>query len=217
MVQKGTRSTPRTKPFGPTSRAAVRNDGYAKNAIDRLVSELIGTGLKPLSQADDPQFRKDIQALWLRWTDESDADGLLDFYGQQAQATRCWLEAGESFTRMRPRLPEDGLSVPLQLQVLEPEYCPHTYTLTGQNGNFIRAGVEFNAIGRRSAYWFAPSRPGDPNDLIQADLRPVPVDAVIHLFDPLRPGQIRGVPLLTQALIKLHDLDTFDDATLLRQ
>src|SRR5262245_13938782 len=60
------------------SRQATRNNGYAKGAIEKKVSNIIGTGIKPLSQAADPEFRQALQALWLTWTDESDADGVLD-------------------------------------------------------------------------------------------------------------------------------------------
>ncbi len=199
------------------SRTATRNDGYAKGIIDTLVSEMIGTGIKPLSTAENAEFRKQVQALWLAWTDESDADGLLDFYGQQSQAVRAWLEGGEVFVRLRPRLAADGLSVPLQLQVLEPELCPHTHNQALSNGNRIRAGIEFNAIGKRVAYWFHPSRPGADEDYDTSQLVRVPAESVIHLYDPIRPGQLRGVPHLAQALIKLYELDKYDDATLLRQ
>lgn len=199
------------------SRAATRNDGYAKGALDKLVTNLIGTGIKPLSQADDPIFRRNIQALWLQWTDQSDADGLLDWYGQETQAVRAWLEGGEAFVRLRPRVASDGLLVPLQVQVLEPELCPYTHNIVLPTGNRVRAGIEFNGIGRRVAYWFHPSRPGDIEDFDASQLRRVPAENTIHLFDPLRPGQRRGVPHLTQALIKLFDLDRYDDAVLVRQ
>lgn len=198
------------------SRAATRNDGYADGALDKLVSNIIGTGLKPQSMATAAGFRAQAHALWLQWTDESDADGLLDFYGQQAQATRAWLEAGECFIRLRPRLATDGLVVPLQVQVLEPELCPHTHTTLAPNGNRIKAGIEFNAIGRRVAYWFHPSRPGDVHDFDAGTLVRVPAENVIHLYDPRRPGQIRGLPHLTPALIRLFELDKFEDAVLLR-
>lgn len=199
------------------SRAAVRNDGYAKAAIDELVSNIIGTGIKPLSQADRVDFRKRAQDLWLAWTDESDADGLLDWYGQQEQATRAWFEGGEVFARIRPRLPSDGLSVPMQVQIIEPELCPHNWnTLAPGTGNRIRAGIEFNPIGQRVAYWFFPSRPGDLQDYDPSQLKRLPAENVIHLFKPLRPGQLRGVPHLTQALIRLHELDKIDDAVVLR-
>ena len=199
------------------SRAAVRNDGYAKGTVDKIVSNTIGTGIKPLSQAADPEFRRRVHEVFERWTDESDADGLLDFYGQQSQITRGWKEGGEVFVRLRPRLPEDGLTVPLQLQVLEPELCPHTTDRELPNGNRVRAGIEFNRIGQRVAYWFVPTRPGDPDEIDLSILRRVPAHSVIHLYDPLRPGQLRGTPHLTQALVKLYELDKYDDATLLRQ
>ncbi len=197
------------------SRAATRNDGYAKGVIDKLVSNIIGTGIKPLSQAEDPKFRRDIQALWLRWTYESDADGLLDFEGQQGQAVRTWLEAGEAFGRIRLRLPADGLSVPLQVQVLEPELCPYQYNMFS-SGLKVRAGIEFNLIGSRSAYYFYPSRP-ELDDFDPSQLRRLDAASVIHLYDPLRPGQLRGIPHLTQALVNLYELDQYDDATLVRQ
>lgn len=199
------------------SRAATRNDGFAKSPIDKLVSNIVGTGIKPLSRATDVGLRAQIQALFERWTDESDADGLLDYYGQQTQATRTWLDSGECFVRIRPRFAEDGLSVPLQLQIIEPDLCPHTHNGTARNGNKIRAGIEFDRIGRRVAFWFHPSRPGDWKDFDRGELVRVPADRVIHLFDPMRPGQLRGLPILTPALIKLFDLQKFDDATLLRQ
>ncbi len=197
------------------SRAATRNDGYAKGVIDKLVTNIIGTGIKPLSQAKDPAMRVAIQALFLRWTDESDADGLLDFYGQQSLVTRTWLEGGEAFTRLRDRLPADGLSVPLQIQVLEPELCPHTHNVFSSE-NKVRAGIEFNAIGRRTAYYFHPSRP-EFDDYDSSVLRRVPADRVSHVYDQLRAGQLRGLPHLTQALISLYELDKYDDAQLMRQ
>lgn len=199
------------------ARAATRNDGYARGAVDKLVSNIVGTGIKPLSLADDEQFRQDIQRLWLRWTDESDADGLLDWYGQQAQAVRAWLEGGEVFLRLRRRFARDRLSVPIQVQVIEPELCPHDYTLMGYGPTSIRAGIEFDRIGRRSAYWFYQARPGEwPDDARGTRVR-IDATRVIHLFDPRRPGQVRGEPRLAPGLVRLHELDKFDDATLLRQ
>lgn len=199
------------------SRLAVRNDGYARGAVDKLTTNIVGTGVKPLSMAKDPEARKAIQALWTLWTDYSDADAVQDWYGQQETAVRCWIESGECFVRMRTRLPGDGLPVSLQLQVLEPELCPHTYNTVAPSGNRIRAGIEFDKIGRRVAYYFYAVRPGDLQDWDVGDLRRVPADQVAHLYRVLRPGQLRGLPHLTPALIKLRELDKFDDATLIRQ
>lgn len=199
------------------SRAAVRNDGNAKAIIDRLVTNMVGDGIKPFSLAPDPEFVKAVHRLWFRWTDESDADGILPWDGQVAQACRAWLEGGETFLRLRPRLAKDGLSVPLQVQIIEPEICPHTYTVRAPNGNRVRAGIEVNGIGKRTAYWMYREYPGEFYDSVDATLlRPIAADEVIHLFDPLRPGQMRGLPHLHASLVPLYEIDKLTDATLLK-
>lgn len=201
------------------SRAATRNDPYGFSAIDRLVSNTIGTGITPKPRHKDDTVRAALQELWDDWTEEADADGRTDFYGLQALVCRAVYESGECFVRIRPRRPEDGLAVPLQLQALEPEFVPHEKHEKRSNGNVIRAGIEFNGIGLRVAYWMYRSHPGDGpepsagyNELVR-----VPAEQVLHIFEPLRPGQLRGVPVLAPVLARLKSLDDFDDAVLFRQ
>jgi lambda family phage portal protein len=201
------------------ARAAVRNDGLAKGALGRLVTNIIGTGIKPQSMAPTEALRTEVQNLWARWADESDADGLLDFYGQQALAVRSCLESGEMFVRLRPRLLSDGLTVPLQLQLLESEQCAETFTTTADNGNVVRAGIEFDQLGRRVAYWMWKAHPGDSvQQFMTVQQRvPVPADLVVHMYDPCRPGQLRGTTFLAQTLVTLKDRNELMDAALLRQ
>ncbi|MFP3680600.1 phage portal protein, partial [Pseudomonas sp. SIMBA_041] len=142
------------------SRAAVRNDPYAFNVIDKRVSNLIGTGITPRPKTQDDELRHLLQELWADWAEESDADGLTDFYGQQALIARTVETAGECFVRLRPRSLDEGLVVPLQLQVLAPEFVPHDKFEAARNGNVIRAGIEFTPDSRRVAYWMYRSHPG---------------------------------------------------------
>jgi len=200
------------------SRDMVRRNPWATNALDAFVGNCIGTGIKPQSLHPEPDIKEQIQSLWLRWTDEADATGLTDLYGLQALACRSVMEAGECFIRLRPRLPKDGLSVPLQLQLLEAEHLPTNETRKLENGNYIRAGIEFNGIGRRVAYHLYREHPGDTlNPVFSTELVRVPAEAVLHLFRPVRPGQLRGQPWLTQVLVKLYELDQYDDAELVRK
>jgi capsid protein len=37
----------------------------------------------------------------------------------------------------------------------------------------------------------------------------------LHLFERLRPGQVRGVPWFASVILKLRDLDDYDDAELI--
>jgi lambda family phage portal protein len=200
------------------SRDMVRRNPWATNALDAFVGNCIGTGIKPQSLHPEPDTKEQIQSLWLRWTDEADATGLTDLYGLQALACRSVMEAGECFIRLRPRLPKDGLSVPLQLQLLEAEHLPTNETRKLENGNYVRAGIEFNGIGKRVAYHLYREHPGDAlNPVFSTELVRVSAESVLHLFRPVRPGQLRGQPWLTQVLIKLYELDQYDDAELVRK
>ena len=146
------------------SRELVVTNGYAANACEAFASNLVGDGIKPSSLIEDPALRDQVQRLWLAWTDEADADGLTDFYGLQAMVAREMFVAGECFVRLRPRRAEDGLLVPLQLQLLQSEMLPFEKIEIAANGNRIRCGIEFDAIGRRQAYHFRRRHPGDSTD-----------------------------------------------------
>ena len=200
------------------ARAAVRNDPYGFSAIDRRVSNLIGTGITPRSLVKDADLREELRELWEDWCAEADADGLLDFYGLQALISRMVEESGECFVRLRPRRPSDGLAVPLQLQVLAPEFVPVDKTETTRNGNRIKAGIEFDALGRRVAYWMYRRHPGDRLEGGQyGQLVRVSAAEVLHIFEPTESGQLRGVPRLAPVLLRLKSLNNFDDAVLFRQ
>jgi lambda family phage portal protein len=204
------------------SRDLVRRNAWAAAGVEAFVANAIGTGIKPQSMVADNPLREAIHALWWDWVEEADAAGLTDFYGLQALACRAMLEGGEALVRLRWRRPEDGLAVGLQLQVLEPEHLPLTLNRELPGGHVIRAGIEFDRLGRRVAYHLTRSHPGDGSLAPMSGtggMETVRVGAseVIHLFRPLRPGQIRGEPWLARALVKLHELDQYDDAELVRK
>ncbi|VTY35210.1 Phage portal protein, lambda family [Xylophilus ampelinus] len=204
------------------SRDLVRRNAWAQAALDAFVANAVGTGIKPQSLSGDERFKADVQALWRDWTEEADAAGQTDFYGLQALACRSMLEAGECLIRLRPRRPEDGLAVPLQLQLLESEHLPIHLNTDLPSGNVVRSGIEFDALGRRVAYHLYRSHPEDGRLAPmsgQGGMETVRVDAreVIHLYRVLRPGQIRGEPWLSRALVKLNELDQYDDAELVRK
>ena len=204
------------------SRDLVRRNAWANAALESYAANAIGTGIKPQSMVIDPALRERIQALWRDWTETADAAGLTDFYGLQALACRAMLEGGEALVRIRYRRPEDDLPVAMQLQVLEPEHLPVTMNTLADNGNQIRAGIEFDRLGRRVAYHLYRSHPEDGalsamSSGSNLDIVRVDASEIIHLFRPLRPGQIRGEPWLARALVKLNELDQYDDAELVRK
>jgi lambda family phage portal protein len=204
------------------SRDLVRRNAWAAAGVDAFVANAIGTGIKPQSMVTDAAQREAIQRLWWDWCEFADAGSLTDFYGLQALACRAMLEGGEALVRLRWRRPEDGLPVALQIQVLEAEHLPLSMNRELTNGNVIRAGIEFDRLGRRVAYHLYRSHPNDGSLSPMSssggiDTVRVRADELIHLFRPLRPGQIRGEPWLARALVKLNELDQYDDAELVRK
>nr|WP_246237479.1 phage portal protein [Halovulum dunhuangense] len=59
-------------------------------------------------------------------------------------------------------------------------------------GARIRAGIEFDAAGRRVAFRVLSSRPGDPLGSLRMDPLRVPAADCLHLFKPLRAQRRRG-------------------------
>ena len=198
------------------SRDLVRNNPYAAKAVNALVSNLVGTGIVPRARAKRTATAKAADQLWLQFAASCDAEGLTDFGGLQALIVRSLVESGEVLVRFRERRVEDGLAVPLQLQLLEPDHLDSSKTEELSNGGYILQGIEFDALGRRRAYWLFPSHPGENRGRALVS-RPVPARQVLHLFERLRPGQVRGVSWFAPVILKLRDLDDYDDAELMRK
>jgi len=217
-------------PFGPNTelygslsalrsrtRELVRNNPYPDGALDILTANLIGSGITPRWKLEDEALRKEIHGLWARWVDQADADGACDFYGLQELVARSMIESGEVFVRFRLRRPEDGLSVPLQLQVLEADHLDETYQSLLDNGNKVRMGIEFDVLGRRVAYWFYADHPGETFLSSNLERRRIPAAQILHIYRKLRPGQIRGRPWPSSVITTLYELDQYEDAELVRK
>jgi lambda family phage portal protein len=202
-----------------TSRARwlLRNNGYAANAIESWAGNVVGSGIKPSSLIKDPKLKARVQQLWLDWTDEADSEAFTDLYGLQRRAAREVFVAGEVFFRFRPRRPQDGLIVPLQLQMIPSEMLPLNRNEVVE-GNVIRQGIEFDAIGRRIAYHFLRRHPGDVTDPgLAGDIVRIPASEIVHVIDPVDAGQLRGVSRFAAGIVKLFLLDQYDDAELDRK
>lgn len=197
------------------ARDLIRNNGYAKRGQRTIVGATVGTGILP--KAIGPDAVK-AQKLWKDWalTTECESDNRMSFNGIQAVAMKALYSDGEVFIRRRPRKLSDGLTIPLQIQVLEADYLNTAWNmLTSDAGGPIIQGIEFDLLGRRAAYWMYKNHPGSGRNS-QAPVR-VPASEVIHLYEVDRPGQNLGVSWLAQAIVNMKDLDEFEDAELMRQ
>lgn len=198
------------------ARSLVQNVPYIARAIETLVSHTVGTGIAPRSLAPKAQADR-IDALWDRWVEQADADGLGNFYSLQARAYRAMEVDGEALIRIRPRAASDGLAVPMQLQLLEIDWLDSSKNGT-VGGNSVVNGIEYNALGKVTAYWLFDQHPGElVGTLRKGASRAVPANRIIHLYRPERPGQGRGFSRLAPVIARVRDLQLYEDAELSRK
>jgi lambda family phage portal protein len=195
------------------SRQMIRDNEYAKAAIRALATGVVGsTGINVI-----PEHAREAK-LWSDWIEVCDADGQLEFGGLQKLSATHWKADGEALVRRRWRRPQDGLPVPMQIQLLEPDHLDHTKTGPIEGGYCIM-GVEYDLVGRRVAYWLFPEHPGEVATISRSRLQSkrVPASEIISLYSKERISQVRGMPVLACSLMRLRDLDGYEEAELVRK
>jgi lambda family phage portal protein len=197
------------------ARALVQNVPYIARGLESLVSNTIGTGITPRSLSTNATA---VDKLWNDWAKVCDADGVSDLYGLQALAYRAMEQDGEVLIRLRARRPEDGLPVPLQIQVLEIDWLDSSKM--GANGsNTILNGIEYDQLGKIVYYWLWDQHPGElvSGRRAKTSSYPVPAERIIHLYAPQRPGQGRGFTRLAPVIARVRDVQLYEDAELQRK
>lgn len=184
------------------------NNPWIRQGVDNLAASLVGAGIVPTPRHPDAATRADLTAAFGAWADVADADGRTDFFGMQADVARGLVIDGEAFLQVIPT--EDGP----RLRLLPPELVDESLTREIGGGAVIVQGVEFDAEGRRVAYWVLPYRPHDAFANHAPPVR-VPVDEIIHVMKPLAAGQVRGVSWLAPVILSASDFDQLTDALLM--
>jgi hypothetical protein len=77
-------------------------------------------------------------------------------------------------------------------------------------------GVEFDVLGKRSAYWLFREHPGAATSYGGVSAR-IPASEILHIYLPGRPGQVRAISWFAPVLLRFKDFDEFEDATLMKQ
>ncbi len=198
-------------------RDAYRNNPIARGGIDSFVSNLVGTDISPRWQLDNDEQKEELQELWADSIQEMDYYGTADFYGLQEGVCRSMVTDGEVIARMVDVPVSFGLLVPMQIQILEADHLDPAYNDISPAGNEIRYGIEW-VKGRRHAYWLEQEHPGESFVTGKSTARvPVPAKDILHVFRPVRPGQARGASWLAPVLVKLREIDLYDDAEVVRK
>lgn len=196
------------------SRELIRNNDNAASLQTKWANKVVGWGITP-RWSDDR-----VAAAWDVWAKDCTSEaGVPNFGALTWLAEAARFESGECLIRRRYRRMSDGLRVPLQVQILEPDYLDVAKNGPTPSGYSVQ-GVQFDQLGRRVGYWLHPVHPGETSVAwrrAQLGSKLVPASEILHLYRPTRPGQVRGVPFLTPVLLAIRDLADWEDAELVRK
>ena len=202
------------------SRDLIRNNGFALQIVETFADHVVGTGIVTAPVGLKGRNLQRAQRAWADWSEVCDFDDDQDLNGLLWSAIKGMAESGASLIRFRRQSFNGRTTIaPLRLQVIEPDFIDLMRTGTTAAGGWIDRGIEYDSDGRRVAFWLHDRHPGDVAQWRALSLRSerVPADELIYLFDKLRPGQDRGMPLLAPAIIPLQDLKGYMDAELVRK
>lgn len=200
------------------SRHMVRNNGWARRAIEAITKHTIGEGIQPAPDADLETIQR-IKRIWAAWAGKTACDwyGKTTFYGLQELAMRSIAEGGDVLIVRHWVMPDQDNPLPIKLQIIEGDQLDHTRNGYNEYG-YCRLGVQFDNDGRLIGYWIYEYHPGDSYIFATAiQSKYFPKEDVLHAFEVLRPGQVRGLPFGVSAFMKQSDFSDYEDAQLVKQ
>jgi len=218
-------------PFGADAmrawaRSLVRDNAYAWNVVDTIVSNIIGDGINCQSTFETPEgedvesVNDDRDRLFADWCEVCDINGELTFSEIQVLCQREMVEAGEVLVRLIKTSGKEyrGIyrPVPLALELIEADRLSldrdaFTTRTSRESGNRIIRGVELDDKGKPVAYWIYPEHPNSPYTVKNQAPERVPAGEILHLYRKDRVGQSRGISWFSPIMSWMRDLGVYVD------
>lgn len=213
------------------SRDLYRNTPLATGAINTVITNVVGTGLRfysridravlGMSMSDADEWEANVEREFALWAESTACDIArgANFFGLQELVFRQVLECGEAFTLL-PRVPLPGHPYALRIQIIEPDRVCNKDR--APNSDSLIAGVEKDKNGAPVAYHIMRRHPGAMHrsprwewDIVPAFGARTGLRNILHTYRPVRPGQTRGVPYLAPVIEPLKQLDRYTEAELM--
>jgi lambda family phage portal protein len=207
------------------ARELSRNNAVAKSYLKILVANVLGErgiGYQPLVRNNNDelnqQFNRKIEKAWKEWCRRGNCtvDGKLSFRAAQSLVLQTVATDGEAFVRMVPGFDN---KYRFALQMIDADQVDHLFSRWPSPGagrsaaeNEIRMGVEVDVWGRPVAYHVNPAHPSDlGGSLLRERIR---AEYILHLYDPLRVQQTRGIPWFTPCMLEMRMVGGYMEAEL---
>ena len=158
------------------------------------------------------EFAAKISALWSEWSVRPEVTGMFTRPEAERLLLRSALRDGEVFTQMvRGNVAglQHSTQVPFSLELLEADFVP--FNLNSTSGQQIRQGIIVNACGRPTGYRVYKNHPASFAGL-NADLKTVSADSMLHLAMRKRLHQLRGISLIHGVITRLSDIKDYEES-----
>jgi lambda family phage portal protein len=212
------------------SRQLVRDQDYCKNAVRVIVENVAGTGPRLQAQVRmarggrlNERLNQQIESAFKRWgyAENCDVAGKLCYSDLIRNAVGAWVESGEVFIRIVRGQKFGDSSVPFALQLLEADMIDEDYEGKAERkGWHWKMGILQDEWGKPKKYALLTRHPGDTLFVNQPTdgKKHIFIDAkdIIHLAKFERPGQTRGVPWMASAIQRMHHLEGYEQAEIVR-
>lgn len=156
-----------------------------------------------------------VEADFKRWAKRGvcEITGLHSLVSAKRLSIRTGARDGEFLIRMHDVKPSLLNPWGFVIELLDPDRLDHLLNDDLKNGHRIRMGVELTNSGRPVAYYL---KTGERTGFIHRRDKHerVPVEDVIHWFDPLRPEQLRGATWMASAMLTIHQVEAYQEAAI---
>lgn len=201
------------------ARDLARNNSWIKNYLRLLVQNVIGpNGLRLVARVKsgdvlDSATNRSIETAWNAWAKSRvTVDGKLNLVRLERILLRTLAMDGEVFVRIYRGF--EGNPFGLAFQPIDADLVDETlWRVAGPGSNEVRMGVEVDRLGRPVAYhvWNHAFDGYTPTERVRER---IPAEDVLHLYDPDRINQTRGVTWLTSGMVPVKMLAGYEEAEL---
>jgi len=209
------------------SRQLCRSDGYASKFVSSCVYNIAGPKpfhmqakiRRPRGAIDGPANDR-LEEAWTRWARKGACDitGTLSLDAIHRLVIRSIARDGEALIRIfRGNTRERG-EYGIQLQVLDIDRLDEERNDDLGARGAVKMGVEIDANSRPMAYHLLRKLPGEIGMWGGSGVKEYDrydSTEIIHVFIPDWPEQVRGLPWMHPAMVRLWNLGGFEEAAVI--